>query len=370
MTSRPSNPRPCRIGGEGMRLLILRDDPWLLAGLPEALAGGPAPVETELAPEIPAMSVGFRRKSQLAFLASRNLLRMLFSRFRRRVQAADVVLACGITVVLPYLLLARRGQRFRPRGRIVVTFFFLHRLGRQRWMQRALRCLLDDDRIALAAYSAADREYFTKTVGLTKASVVVLPYGQPEAVLAPRSMPPPLRYVFAGGYSNRDYHGLSRALAATGLPAVIVCSALNPLPDFPPGTLVLRDIDPREFNAWVAGADLVVIPLREHVGSSGQAVALTAMSLGRAIVYSDTPCLREYFDPGATGEPYAQGSDAELAARLRALWNDPRRRDRLGDAARTEYDARFSQRHMFARLATLIRNDAPTGAPPASGAAG
>lgn len=344
------------IGGEGLRLLILRDDPWLLAGLPEALAGGPVPVATEIAPEIPALEVGFRRKSKLAFLALRHLGRMIFSRFCRRVQAADVVLACGITVVLPYLLLARRGKRFRPRGRIVVTFFFLHRLGRQLWLQRALRWLLDDDSIVLAVYSAADREYFSKTVGLARASVEVLPYGQPEAVLAPLPADRPPRYVFTGGYSNRDYQALSRALAATGIPAVVVCSALNPLPEFTAGVRVLRDVDPREFNAWVAGADLVVIPLSAGVGSSGQAVALTAMSLARAIVYSDTPCLREYFVPGATGEPYAQGSDADLAARLRALWNDPQRRETLGAAARADFQARFSQQHMFAQLAERIRD--------------
>ena len=352
-----------------MRLLILRDDPWLLHDLPAALATGTAMIAADFAPEVPMISATFRRKHQLMAIALLHLMRMAFSRFHRRVQTADAVLACGITVVLPYLLLARLGKRFRPRNRIVITFFFLHRLGRHRWVQRILRGLLDHSQVLLTVYSAADRDYFTATVGLRQARVVVLPYGQPDAILAPPPPDRPRRYVFAGGYSNRDYPGLGRALAATGLPAVVVCSVRNPLPEFPAGVRVLRDIDPREFNVWMASADLVVIPLLERVGSSGQAVALTAMSLGRAVLYSDTPCLKEYFVPGVTGEPYAHGDSRDLAGRLRALWDDPQRRERMGSAARTDFEARFSQRHMFARLATLIRNGGASGEETGSGGA-
>lgn len=343
-----------RDGSECLRVLILRDDPWLLTGLPDVLAGELATIETDFAPEVPPVAVSFRNKGKLAAIALRQLGRLIFSGFHRRVQAADAVLACGITVVLPYLLLARMGKRFRPKGPIVIAFFFLHRLGQKRWVQRALRVLLDDRRVRLAVYSEADREYFSTTVGLRRASIAVVPYGQPEPVLAPLPADRPPRYVFAGGYSNRDYQTVGRALVATGLPTVVVCSALNPLPEFPDTVRVLRDIDPREFNAWVARADLVVIPLGDRVGSSGQAVALTAMSLGRAIVYSDTPCLREYFVPGTTGAPYAQGNDVDLAARLRALWDDFPRRERMGSAARADFEARFTQRRMFAGLAKLI----------------
>lgn len=355
------------MGDGALRLLILRDDPWLLSELPAALAEETAMIEADFAPEFPMTEAAFRGKHKLIGIALRHLMRMVFSRFHHRVHTSDAVLACGITVVLPYLLLARLGKHFRPRGRIVITFFFLHRLGRQRWVQRILRWLLDDSQVLLTVYSAADRDYFTTTVGLRQTRVEVLPYGPPEAILAPPPPDRPPRYVFAGGYSNRDYQGLGRALAATGLPAVVVCSARNPLPTFPEGVRVLRDLDPREFNAWVAGADLVVIPLLERVGSSGQAVALTAMSLGRPVVYSDTPCLQDYFVPGVSGEPYAHRNAEELAGRLRALWDAPQRRQQMGAAARADFEARFSQRRMFTRLARLIRDGGASREEPVSG---
>lgn len=334
-----------------MRLLILRDDPWLLDKLPSAFDG----MACSFAPEIREVDVRFRGKARLAWIALCHLGRMLFSRFCRRVRQADVVLVSGITVVLPVLLLARMGRRFRPRGRIVITFFFLHGLGRHRWLQRVLRWLMDDPQVLLTVYSEADREYFRDTVGLRRASVEVLPYGQPEPIVFPLPDDRPEGFVFAGGYSNRDYEGLSAALAATGLPAVVVRSGRNTMPGFPPGVRALRDIDPREFNAWAAAADLVVIPLREQNGSSGQSVALTALSLGRPVLYSDTPCLREYFVPGVTGEPYAHGDNEELARKMKELWDDPERRKRLGQAGRKDYEKRFSQEAMFAGLVALIR---------------
>jgi len=220
--------------------------------------------------------------------------------------------------------------------------FYLHSLGSKQLVRRILGFLLTR-RVLIAAQSPVDLDFFrtlAPAVGL-----VLVPYGQGPV---PGIAEDDVRlgsYVFAGGYTNRDYDRLIRC--ARNLPDqrfVIACSSLNKLTEALPSNVEVHlDLDPGAFHKLLAGALLVVIPLADDVGSSGQMVALAAMHLGKALVVADSPVVTQYLEEGINGLVYERTSDASLCSTIAGAIADTERLVRLGSAARTRYDERFTQ---------------------------
>jgi glycosyltransferase involved in cell wall biosynthesis len=96
----------------------------------------------------------------------------------------------------------------------------------------------------------------------------------------------------------------------------------------------------------LAGADIVWIP---SLANGGRQVALEAMALGRAVVASDVPCLREIIRDGETGFLVPPGDAVALARRTHALLQDVCLRGRIGAAARQSVATQFSLSHAVER---------------------
>jgi glycosyltransferase involved in cell wall biosynthesis len=88
----------------------------------------------------------------------------------------------------------------------------------------------------------------------------------------------------------------------------------------------------------LAAADLVWAPSQANCG---QQAALEAMALGRAVIASDVPCLRDIIRDGETGFLVPSGDVVQISRRTHALLNDAGLRDRIGAAARDEVDRRY-----------------------------
>jgi len=80
---------------------------------------------------------------------------------------------------------------------------------------------------------------------------------------------------------------------------------------------------------------------------------LEAMALGRPLIVSDLPALREIVRPGETGLVYQPGDPADLADRCEELIADPARRTRLAEAARRWVVRERSWEAAIAPLATV-----------------
>jgi len=88
----------------------------------------------------------------------------------------------------------------------------------------------------------------------------------------------------------------------------------------------------------LAAADVCWVPTRID---RGRRAALEAMAMGRAVVASDVPCLRELIRDGETGYLVTPGDPVAIARRTRALLRDPKLCARVGCAAQEEVQARF-----------------------------
>jgi glycosyltransferase involved in cell wall biosynthesis len=105
--------------------------------------------------------------------------------------------------------------------------------------------------------------------------------------------------------------------------------------------------------AVLAVADVCWVPSRID---SGRQTALEAMALGRAVIASDVPCLRELIREGATGYLLPPGDPVALARRTLALRRDPELRERLGQAARLEVLARCGLAQVVSRWQGLYND--------------
>ena len=100
----------------------------------------------------------------------------------------------------------------------------------------------------------------------------------------------------------------------------------------------------QETQNWIAAADCLVHP--SSFEAFGVAVA-EAMMVGRAVIASDIPSMRELIEPGVTGVLYPCGNVTELGNRLIALSTDPALIVRMGRAGLERSD-RFSAKPVAA----------------------
>jgi glycosyltransferase involved in cell wall biosynthesis len=142
-------------------------------------------------------------------------------------------------------------------------------------------------------------------------------------------------YVFSGGDSMRDY--LTLIEAARGLRArVIIATRLKlgqqiSIPD----NVTVKAVSAAEFRELMAGARLVVFPLRtDSIRTSGQQSYLNAMALGKAVIVTDTIDAPFYIEDGETGALTPSGDGAALREAIASLLDDPERARKLGQAAR------------------------------------
>lgn len=126
-------------------------------------------------------------------------------------------------------------------------------------------------------------------------------------------------YIFTGGYTNRDYQlMINLALEIPKQKFVFVASRLNSelqVAKIPDNVKVYYDVDTTVFEKFLAEAKLVIIPLKENVGASGQMLCLQAMRNRKVIIYANVSSINYYFEKNA-GIPYELGSLDSLVKKV------------------------------------------------------
>ncbi|WP_319480778.1 hypothetical protein [uncultured Draconibacterium sp.] len=129
------------------------------------------------------------------------------------------------------------------------------------------------------------------------------------------------KYIFSGGYSNRDYELLFKCISQNpDMKFVIVASALNKdITDIPANATVYKDTSNKQFNTLLGNAYGVIIPLKKDVGASGQLLSLLAMQMHKPIIYCNISVVNYYFVPYKTGIPYQLNNIKSLNKALQTL---------------------------------------------------
>lgn len=239
------------------------------------------------------------------------------------------------------LAYARLLRIFGRRPCVFAYNFYLHGLSRNVLVRALLRGLLGRH-VTLLVQSEEDERFFR---GLSeRVKIELVPYCQ-DPIDVPAAAIGDNGYIFAGGYTNRDY-GLVLRVASRlpDVPFVIACSRLNDLPArVPVNVEIRRDLGWDAFHEALAGARAVLVPLRERVGSSGQMVTLAAMQLGKPTLVPDVNAVSQYVVPESSGVVYPLGDEDALVAALSGVLADRARLQTLGEAAKARYLESFTR---------------------------
>lgn len=156
-------------------------------------------------------------------------------------------------------------------------------------------------------------------------------------------------YIFAGGYSRRDFATLIEAVRGVDVPLRIVAPlSRRSLPTLPSNVTWLEPQPYPVYLRLMLGARLVVIPLKAVPYSVGLVDLLTAMAGGKAIVLSCSGGAAEYLQDGVDGRLVRPGDAVELRQVLIDLLRRPSEIQRLGLAARQKYEQNYTY-EAFAR---------------------
>jgi glycosyltransferase involved in cell wall biosynthesis len=208
-----------------------------------------------------------------------------------------------------------------------------------RWLGlRAVR-MIDGPNVHYAVLSRHELDSFPRVWGVERARVHFTPF-----CATARELPdlPSGEGVIASGNSLRDYRALVQA--APHIDATLTLATRLPLPATGAQNIEHRFMSPQEHETRVRGSAVVVVALLAGTDrSAGQQTYLNAMGLGKPVVVTDAPGVRDYVTDGETGlvvpnEPRA------LAEAVNRLIIDRALARRLGAAARADVLARFDLR--------------------------
>jgi len=162
-------------------------------------------------------------------------------------------------------------------------------------------------------------------------------------------------YVFAGGDYTRDYACLIEAVR--GLPyRVVIAARLRVYFENLqiPGNVEIVTVGHEEFCRLMAGARVVVVPLKGGLlHSGGQQTYLNAMSLGKPVIVADDCGADEYIQSGVDGIVLPPGAPAELREAIRTLYQDRELAETMGrNAARKAMN--FSHARYCDRLLEIV----------------
>lgn len=208
-----------------------------------------------------------------------------------------------------------------------------------------------------------EASYYTRMFGLPAERVSVCHLGAYDrwgglpAVAASPDAEQGGPYLFSGGLTDRDYRTLLAAVAGSGIRTMIATRPYigRRLPM--PAEVKISDLlSGAEYAATVAGAQAVVIPLKPVNHAAGLSLALDAMALGRPVICSAIPAMRDYIEDGVTGLLAPPGDADALRAAIRCLLEHPAEAEAMGRAARRRFEERYTF-EAFARRAYAILSD-------------
>ena len=143
-------------------------------------------------------------------------------------------------------------------------------------------------------------------------------------------------YIFSCGLENRDYATLQAASASLPYSFLVQASGFF---SAQPGehdtegnnfTVNRTKVPFEELRSLYAGARFVVVPLNAVEYAAGVTGILEAMSMGKALVVTDSPGIRDYFVHEESALVVPPNDPTALAKAIAKLWEDDELRDRMG----------------------------------------
>lgn len=266
---------------------------------------------------------------------------------------SEVILSSGEDVGLPLALDAKVNRLSHTIAMITHGFLF-----RESRMMRAVR------QVETAKFLCLSQRIQQKLVydyHLPEERVLNTGYGVDSLFFTPVGPPLEPFMIASAGAANRDYRTLLEATKHLQVKVHIAADSEW----HPRATNIERD----QISPWVTIATcgsyvnlrtlyshalFVVVPLLPAPFACGYAVIAEAMSMGRAVIATDTECRSDLIKDGETGFYVKPGDPADLCDKMSYLLSHPERALEMGIRARKLIVSEFSLHAYCQRLYNSI----------------
>ncbi|MHB8160073.1 MAG: glycosyltransferase family 4 protein [Thermoleophilia bacterium] len=165
---------------------------------------------------------------------------------------------------------------------------------------------------------------------------------------------PPTPYVFSGGATNRDYKTLVDAMATMQEVKIKIIARKQNFPGVTPNLEFMHDVYGADFERSIFDAQVIVLPLFDHCFSSGQLTLLKAMELGKAIVASDVPGVRDYLTNEHNGLLVPAEDAGAMTTAIKKLLDDETERVRIGNNAQMTFSSKYTQEQSISDIFSCV----------------
>lgn len=222
------------------------------------------------------------------------------------------------------------------------------------------------ERIARLTLPRADRAvvFSSNQIELTRAAygdqtrVAFIPFCVDLAFYYPQPFSGDTQpYVFSCGLdAGRDFGTLLEA--SRGLSARVMIKADKSFrldaAQYPNVTLKSNHLSFANFRALYIDAAVVVVTTHDTPNASGVTALLEAMAMGRPVIVSDNPALRDYLPPPDAGVVIPIGDSVALRTAIEDLLAHPDKAEAMGRQARVFVEQKFHPRSHFEAMAALF----------------
>jgi hypothetical protein len=235
---------------------------------------------------------------------------------------AGMALGLILRVIRPSVGLIVTDATWDPRSRPGESRH--HRLhGLIAWWSRRLLRMLSGPHTHFCFLSRSECADFAAEAHVDAARVHFTPFCATvdDAVVAALRGTPTEGFIFVGGNTLRDFDVLRAALSGGDLAVLVATTRESGA--WPPSVQV-RATTHEEFFTEMARSSVVCLPLATDTRrSSGQQTYLNAMLLGKPVVLTDAPGVRDHVTPGLDAIVVPSEPQALRAALSRALAGGP-----------------------------------------------
>ena len=126
-----------------------------------------------------------------------------------RLMKHDIVILSSHGIAIPLLIMYKLFPFLKPRKNIIIALFYLHEIGEYPLIRRFLKFIFYQDKIILLVQSPFEKQYYLQL--LKKIDIVYYPFCQGDFSVT-GDCGKNEDYIFSGGFTNRDYQSLLKAV--------------------------------------------------------------------------------------------------------------------------------------------------------------
>lgn len=200
----------------------------------------------------------------------------------------------------------------------------------------------------IICYSKHECNYYAQLFNINAEKFIFIPLG-----IAPLKCTDTTNYgyAFAPGRSNRDYDFLAEVFDNTPYKCIIACDTLS-AKSYPSNITILKDCTGEAMIDAMAHCHCVAIPLKDLMISSGQLVALQAMSLGKPIICT---CANGITDYATTDSAIILKNNVDMWKQaLHRIFSDHNFVKGKVDLAMQLFNNQFTEDTLFRNIAAVL----------------